>query len=407
MTPFRDLPIRRKVAYVILMTSTIVVLLTSAAFTTYEWVTHRRIARANLATLSRIIADNTTAALRFGDKTNIQETLATLRAEPNIAAAAMYDDRGQRIAGYVNGVVLPVTLSAVPASGYRFESGFLAIYLPVVHANRPLGTLVIQMSIVAMEQRFVLYAGIVLFILLSSTLVAFVLSSKIQERIARPIQDLAKAAHAITTNGDYSVRANRYGDDELGALTDAFNRMLNEITEREQRLLASEERLRVALAAANMGTWRYYPDRRESIVDENFRHLYGLPKGNGAVPVEEVVACVFPDDRAPVREALERTLQSPDAQYAFEYRVMSPQGGVRWVRDRGRVVRNGDGAVEYVTGALVDITDRKQAEEEIQRLNADLERRVAGARRSSNTRTASWRRLRIRFLMTCADRCGT
>ena len=64
---------------------------------------------------------------------------------------------------------------------------------------------------------------------------------------------LARTAHAITAQGDYSRRATRYSNDELGALTDAFNRMLDELRERELRLTASEERLRVALTAADVG----------------------------------------------------------------------------------------------------------------------------------------------------------
>jgi light-regulated signal transduction histidine kinase (bacteriophytochrome) len=73
--------------------------------------------------------------------------------------------------------------------------------------------------------------------------------------------------------------------------------------------------------------------------------------------------------------ALNQALQQPDAHYACDYRVRSASG-IRWVRDRGRVVRAADGSVDYITGAVVDITERKHSEEEIKRLNADLEQRV-------------------------------
>ncbi len=377
MIPFRDLPIRRKVASVVILTSAIALLLTSAAFITYEWSTFRGAALINLTTVGRIVADNSTAALRFRNQEDVQTTLATLRAEPDIVSAAIYDVAGQPVAIYLNGRPIPPTLDQIPPDLHRFADGHLVVYQPISHDHRSLGTLRIESSLAAMQRRFLLYAGIVVFILLTSSLVAFALSSRLQERITAPVQELARTAQAITAQGDYSRRALRYGNDELGALTDAFNQMLDEIKEREARLTASEERLRVALAAAEMGTWRYNPEKRESFVDDNLRRIFGLPAGNGTAQGEEMLAQIHPEDRAPMRAALDRALQGPEAQYFHEYRVLRPDGSLRWVRDRGRVVRRGDGTVDYMTGALVDITDRKEGEQEIQRLNTGLERRVA------------------------------
>lgn len=377
MIPFRDLPIRRKVASVVILTSAIALLLTSAAFMTYEWSTFRSSALINLTTVGRIVADNSTAALRFRNQEDVQTTLATLRAEPDIVSAAIYDVAGQPVAIYLNGRAIPPKLEEIPPGQHRFAGGHLVVFQPISHDHRSLGTLRIESSLAAMQRRFLLYAGIVVLILLTSSLVAFALSSRLQERITAPVRELARTAQAITAQGDYSRRALRYGNDELGALTDAFNQMLDEIKEREARLTASEERLRVALAAAEMGTWRYNPEKRESIVDDNLRRIFGLPAGNGTVQGDEMLAQIHPEDRTPVRAALDRALADPEAQYFYEYRVLRPDGGLRWVRDRGRVVRRGDGTVDYVTGALVDITDRKEAEEEILRLNTGLERRVA------------------------------
>lgn len=376
MTSFNDLPIRRKVAVAIMATIAIALLLTSSAFLTYEWTIFRRAALSNLVTLSQIIADNSTAALMFKDEGDAGETLGTLRAEKDIIAAAIYDAKGRRLAEYrTRRARVPETLTSVPPEGHTFSVNELWVYAPIVQERRLLGTLLIRSSLEAMHQRFLIYGLVILCILGTSSLVAFALSSRLQQRITDPIQNLAETAHAIAVQGDYSRRASRYGNDELGALTEAFNRMLDEIKEREQRLSASEERLRVALAAAEMGTWRYYPDRRESIVDDNFRRIHGLPPGSLIVTANEVMAQVVSEDRANVQAAFEQVLRDPDAQYVCEYRVMANQG-VRWVRDRGRVIHDQNRRVAYVTGAVVDITERKQAEEEIRRLNTDLEQRV-------------------------------
>ncbi len=377
MTPFRDLPIRRKVTLLLALTSALVVLLTAAAFMTYEWVTFRRATLGDLTTLARIIADNSTAAMQFGDFEEATSLVSTLRAETSIRAAVLYDTSGQRVASYGSSPLAPAAAPAIPPDGHVIRGSRLVVFEPVAHGDRPLGTLVLVYSLEALQRRFVLYGGMVVLILVTSSLAAFILSSRFQARITVPIQALAETAHSITSRRDYSVRATRYGRDELGALTDAFNEMLAEIQEREERLTASEERLRAALSAANMGTWRYDPARRESLVDGNFRRIFNLPAGSDPIPASEMIAQLHPDDRLPVRNALQRALQSPDAQYFLEYRLLTPEGTLRWVRDRGRVVRRPDGAADYVTGALVDISDIKHAQEQVHRLNLDLERRVA------------------------------
>ena len=378
MRPFRDLPIRRKVALAIVATSAITLLLTSAAFMAYEWMSFRRAALTSLTTLSHVIAENSVAAVRFNDLEDARETLATLRAEPDVISAALYDAKGIQIAAYSPGKSPPpLTLTSVPAAGHAFSALGLRVYEPITSESHRFGTLFIHSSLSAVHQRLLLYGLIIVAIFGTSSLVAFALSAQLQQRITEPVRELARTARTITEKADYSRRATRYGNDELGALTDAFNRMLDEITEREQRLSASEERLRFALGAASMGTWRYYPDRRESVVDETFRRIYGLPENKANPSAEELTACIFPEDRERTWPALEKLSADTTGHYAADYRVLGSNGTVRWVRYRGQIVRAADGKVEYITGALVDITERKQAEEEVKRLNADLEQRVA------------------------------
>ncbi len=377
MMRFADLPIRRKVAAAILLTSTIVLMLTGAAFMTYEWATFRQAAVSHHSALARVIAENSTAAVRFHDRTEAVQLLGTLRADKEITAAVLYDAEGDPIATHGASALAPAHQREMPPLSHRFMDGQLVVFEPVIHDNRQRGTLCIVASLDAVHERFELYTIMMVAILVTASLIAFALSSQLQRRITEPVQELARTAQAIAVQQDYSMRATRYGNDELGALTDAFNRMLDEIKERDARLSANEERLRVALAAANLGTWRYHPERRESIVDENYRRIYELPAGDGAASSDDLEVRIHPDDRAAVRAALDRAVQSPDAQFFHEYRLALPSGAMRWVRDRGRVVRRPDGQVDYVTGALVDITDRKEAEEEVHRLNAGLEQRVA------------------------------
>src|SRR2546426_221456 len=96
----RDWPIKRKLTAILLLISGLVLLLTSAAFVTYEVVTFRQTMQSQLATRSRILAANSTAALAFANEADAREILAALKYDPHMVAAALYDRNGRVLATY-------------------------------------------------------------------------------------------------------------------------------------------------------------------------------------------------------------------------------------------------------------------------------------------------------------------
>ncbi|PYP34069.1 MAG: histidine kinase [Gemmatimonadetes bacterium] len=246
---FRDWPIRQKLTAILLVISGLVLLLTSAAFATYEVLTIRRRTVANLATLGRVLAANSTAALAFANAADAREILSALRAEPHIIAAGLYTQDGRLFTRY------PADLpdDALPArpelDGYRFERGYIIGLEPVAEAGNPrLGTLYLKSDLKAVSRTLRLSVAIGASVLAISLLAAYVLAALLQGRISQPITALADAAAAVSARQDYSVRAPKVGADELGALTDAFNQMLGRIEEQERalRAYASELEQRVA-----------------------------------------------------------------------------------------------------------------------------------------------------------------
>src|SRR5439155_11216546 len=101
-----------------------------------------------------------------------------------------------------------------------------------------------------MYARFRLYGGIVVLVMAVCCLVAYGISSVLQKTISQPILALADTAKAISERKDYTVRAPKVGEDELGLLTDAFNQMLYQIHERDSDLRKSEARKGAILESA-------------------------------------------------------------------------------------------------------------------------------------------------------------
>ena len=129
-------------------------------------------------------------------------------------------------------------------------------------------------------------------------------------------------------------------------------------------LSQSQERLRQALDAARMGIWVWSVEDNTLSWDENLRQLYGLGPHDQVSTYEEFLDRVHPQDREFVRESVRRVLQdSGDLNY--EFRVVLPDGRVRWISDQGEVRRDDQGRPIHLTGVCTDVTDRRMAEERL------------------------------------------
>lgn len=126
-------------------------------------------------------------------------------------------------------------------------------------------------------------------------------------------------------------------------------------------------RLRHALAASGMGTWRW--DAATGVVDwdPTMEDLSGLPEGTFGGSYEAWLATLHPDDVDGVLAVLDDAIERR-GDYRMEHRVVRPDGTVRWLECRGRVTVDDEGAVAGTIGCAVDVTDRKEAEVELSSL---------------------------------------
>jgi PAS domain S-box-containing protein len=129
-------------------------------------------------------------------------------------------------------------------------------------------------------------------------------------------------------------------------------------------LQRSEERLRLALDAARMGIWYWSVENNALVWDDNLRALYGLRPDDVVAGYEQFMSRVHPDDRQFVARSVERALKEGEA-LDYEFRILLPDGRVRWIADQGRVGRDGQGRPRYLTGVCMDVTERRSSEERL------------------------------------------
>jgi signal transduction histidine kinase len=250
--PLKNIPIQRKLMVIIMMTTVAALALMQSVFFVFEYFTFREATLRQLSTAGEVIAANSTAALAFDNQDDARETLGALKAEPHVIAGALYDEDGGLFAKYP--ADLPAaSLPTVPGTpGYHFQKLFLTVFQPVVQGNRQLGTLYLKLDTgPTMKLWLKNSAATALVVIAIALVVAYLISRVLQKQISQPILSLAAAARRITEHRDYSVRATKLGNDELGLLTDSFNQMLAQIQNFNAMLERRVQERTAQLEAAN------------------------------------------------------------------------------------------------------------------------------------------------------------
>ncbi len=364
MIALRDLPLRRKLLLVILLTSSFALLLMGSALITYELVTFRRTLVKNMGVLAEIIGSNSTAALAFREPRDAQEVLSALAAEDQVRAAAIYDAQGNLFAQFPAGLTRANFPAEPPERDHVFEQDRLLLSEAILLEGKQLGTIYLEADLGAMFTRISVYGLLLLISAAGSAVATIILSATLQRRISHPILELARVASAVSARQDYSVRATKYGEDEIGQLTDALNQMLTAIGERDAAVTASEERLRLALEGSQTGTWDWNLVTGRITWDDYMYPLFGRTREQFDGRPETWKSFIHPDDREDLERRTRAILQKR-GDIDVTFRVIDAAGEVRHMASRGRVFRDETGRPVRMSGVNMDVTKAKKAEEEL------------------------------------------
>jgi PAS domain S-box-containing protein len=134
----------------------------------------------------------------------------------------------------------------------------------------------------------------------------------------------------------------------------------------DKRLKQVERELEEARSIGSTGTWLWDIPNNLVFADKFFSKIFGVPAEEGAhgLPLARFIDQIHPQDRQRVEDAIKEALDGKDT-YETEYRTMTPDGGYRWIIARGQLERNEKGMPIRFPGVIMDITDRKHAEENL------------------------------------------
>jgi len=229
---------------VIVMTTTCVTLVAAlVGLAVFDQLSFREQLCRQLLTRSTVLANSSTAALSFGDRELGQEILNALRAEQSLGAAILYDEAGRVFVRYARrGWTLPIPVWPFPHEVVQ-GGNYLQVVAPIIVENRTIGYALLQSDLSRVEERNDRFVRVGLFVIVAAAAFGYLLSSRLQRFITRPILELAKTSRAIAAAKNYSLRAAKHGEDELGQLVDGFNEMVSEVESRDTALRAAQEEL--------------------------------------------------------------------------------------------------------------------------------------------------------------------
>jgi PAS domain S-box-containing protein len=392
----RNLPIKQKLTLIIMLTSGVALLLACVAFVAYDHVSFRRAMATELSVLTDMFDDNVAAGLTFKDAESVEKTLASLKAHPHVLAAVVYDSAGKHMAEYRR-ADMSAAFPSLPAdrTGVHFREHQLDAFRRIVLAGEDIGTIYITSDLQALTMRLRRYAMIVSFVLVLSSLVAFALSASLQHVISGPISHLAQVANSVATDKNYSVRAVKHGEDELGRLIDGFNEMLTQIQARDgelqraqdllekrvkertgelQQEIAGHKRSAQALHETNQRfvivtrattdvIWDWNLNTNSLWLNENFQTVFGYPAETIGTDLESWTSRIHPEDAQRVLDSVHQVIEEGGRLWSNEYRFRKHDGSYAVVYDRGYVLHGDSGQAARMIGAMQDITERKQAED--------------------------------------------
>ena len=239
---FKNLTINNKMVILIMGTSVLTLLLALTAFMSFQYIQLRTLIQTDQRAYAKAIGDSCSSALDFLEPLDAEHVLNRLRHKPTVVYSAVYDLNNDLFARYERaGTQATFPIPAFHRDKQEILGNHLVIFIPIESGGAKVGTLLMVNELTELQSLFqrTLSAGLV--VLSLSTLLAFLVASRIQRIISKPIEDLARITSQVSEKQDYSIRASKSQDDEIGSLITGFNHMLDRIQQGNQALITEKE----------------------------------------------------------------------------------------------------------------------------------------------------------------------
>ncbi len=237
----RDVSIDKKLTLLVLTFSGMILLLACIVFIIYDYNNLRSEMVGKTCDLATIVGSNTLDELENEDAAAAQRELSWLKIETNIKAAVLYDDKDRAMAWFGLDAKDPALFAPIHENGEYFDDEYLTVYKPLTSNGKSEGLLYIRASLDDLNKQLIGQLNITIAFLVIGLISALLVAYLIRRLVTRPIVELSSMARAISESQDYSIRAPKKNNDEIGLLVHSFNDMLSQIQERDSELIRAQK----------------------------------------------------------------------------------------------------------------------------------------------------------------------
>lgn len=366
------LNIRGKLLGTVMLVYIVSMGLASGLFLSYQWSVLKDQSLKDLRVLASITADNLTAALAFDDPRDAETVLGTLKRQPAVVRAGIFRTDGTYFASYYRDLESKGAISRPKERTYRFTRNGLEIFNDVVLDGEPIGHVYILSDLRQAKRVIIESAMGLLVVSIIGFFVAVALTAALQRSITRPLFHLSDVAGRVTKSRDFSIRADKHYNDEVGSLTDSFNLMLEQVAMGEAALRESELRFRtifqsnpdsISICRLSDGAWLDVNEQFETVTGYKREEVLGK---TGL----EIDFWVSREDRDRMFDIL---IREGDIS-GFETDMRRKDGKI-YTSLVSAVTIDLEG-FPHLVSIMRDITDKKRSERQLQRYQDQLEQLV-------------------------------
>ncbi len=379
----RGATLRRKLLTSVFIAMAAAIVLTGATVLSWNAINIRANIASKVQSEARIIASNLTAAITFKDSAAAEDVLRSLRGDHAVALAQVIQPDGSTFARFTADDD-SLQLAARPQTGeHVFAGEFFILSQPIDWQGDRLGEVIVQYDLRTMRRQLWQGAAMLTGVFLAAMLAAMLFSIRRVRVLTRPIEELARTTRCISEDGNYERRATKLADDELGALTDAFNDMLFQIQRRERELNSVMDQLEERVAARTRAL--EMSNERNRVILQTALDAVIIMNEEGVITgwnpqaeatfgfsIEEAIGCrldelIIPEElRAAHRQGIERFIKHSETNILGQRAEVEAQhrDGRRFpVELSVNAVRTGDELL--FSGFVRDITERRAHEAEL------------------------------------------
>jgi signal transduction histidine kinase/ActR/RegA family two-component response regulator len=289
-----DISIERKLKWITMLASGVALTIACIGIVCYDFFSYRAQMRRDLDTLAEVTAINCELPLSLDYKKDAAGYLAALEAEPHILAACIYRTNAVEFVRYVRpGHVF--NTPEIQKASHIFSRNRLQLFHPIMREGETVGTLYLVSDLNQLHARLRTYAMSVVFLAALALTVAFVLSSRLQRMISRPLLHLSETAKTVSQEKNFALRADKHGNDELGTLIDGFNEMLTQIQQRDTALRTAHDDLERRVTERTKELRQEVADRKqaEKVVQQQLTRISLLNQITHAISERQDVQSIL------------------------------------------------------------------------------------------------------------------